>query len=97
MSNNKIQLLVDDEAFGILEKLNRRDKARFVELAIKEYYSIPEIRKFFSWNDTANKELAIDSQFTAIASKSEEQDNKVNESDSTALDKNPKVKISDKW
>jgi hypothetical protein len=97
MSNNKIQLLVDDEAFGILEKLNRRDKARFVELAIKEYYSMPEIRKFFSWNDVANKELASASQFTAIASKSEEQDNKVNESDSTALDKNPKVKISDKW
>jgi hypothetical protein len=97
MSNNKVQLIVDDEAFSILNKLNRRDKARFVELAIKEYYSMAEVRKFFSWHDIADKELATASQFNVIASKREEQDNKANENDSTTLDKNPKVKISDKW
>ena len=97
MSNNKVQLIVDDEAFSILNKLNRRDKARFVELAIKEYYSMVEVRKFFSWHDIADKEPATASQFKAIASKREEQDNKANENDSITLDKNPKVKISDKW
>ena len=97
MSNNKVQLIVDDEAFSILNKLNRRDKARFVELAIKEYYSMAEVRKFFSWNDDANKDLASASQFTAIASRREELDNKANENDSSTLDKDPQVTIVKGW
>lgn len=97
MSNNKIQLIVDDEAFSILNKLNRRDKARFVELAIKEYYSIAEVRKFFSWNDVADKELATVDQSTAITHGHEELDNKANENDSATLDKDPQVTIVKGW
>ena len=69
----KLQATIDDEVYEILKSLSRRnDRARFIEVAIKQAIKMPEVYNQFSWshavssvnkNKMNNKKIIYDDDF----------------------------------
>lgn len=65
----RLQATIDEDVMDILEQLLRRnDRARFIELAIKDARSKPDISKQFAWKAQKSSALLLEGESSNVVS-----------------------------